>query len=456
MRFVSTIEQPSASAWLLERVPGRSAVAIGVGVAGLIESGELAPGTQLPTIREFARATGTSVGTILSAWSTLRAGGLITTNRRGGTVVAGPTPATAAPVVSLAGLDLAQNAPDISLQPDLREALIASLDANNLNVFGRDQMTAELLATVQPGWPFAPDAWATAGGGTEALLLAIGAAAPPGSTILVDQPLGPGVIDTIRDLGLTAWGLENDEHGPTVESLREGLALRPAAFVFQPGAPYAVFHSVTPERVRELAAVLEATGGDTWIIEDDSIGPLAASEPPSLGSVLPSRVLRIRSYCKAFGIDVRTSVLGGARQLVDRSMQLRSHGVGSNSRILQNTLAYLIESADAARSVAIARDRYANRKAALLAALERLGVTARSGPGSLIIWVDVPDETTAIIALAREGIAVGAASKSFAAPLSKSMLRVSVTLVPDDAALVEALARSIAAASAASSREYAD
>ncbi|MGO4276979.1 aminotransferase class I/II-fold pyridoxal phosphate-dependent enzyme, partial [Paenibacillus sp. TAF58] len=124
-------------------------------------------------------------------------------------------------------------------------------------------------------------------------------------------------------------------------------------------------------------------GKRIWVVEDDSIGPLAREESPSVGEFLPGQVIRIRSYCKAYGIDVRTSVVAGARELVDRAVQLRSHGVGSNSRILQNTLAYLIRSRAAEQSVETARAAYASRRDALLAALDAEGLTARSGPGSL-------------------------------------------------------------------------
>ena len=45
-------------------------------------------------------------------------------------------------------------------------------------------------------------------------------------------------------------------------------------------------------------------------------------------------------------------------------MRLRSHGVGSNSRILQDTLAYLIVSDDAERAVRTAQERYRARRTA--------------------------------------------------------------------------------------------
>jgi len=81
-------------------------------------------------------------------------------------------------------------------------------------------MTNRLQAAVETHWPFPAEAWATAGGGTEALLLAISAAAPRGSTVAVDEPVVPGFLDTLNDLGITAVGVSADTHGPTPASLR--------------------------------------------------------------------------------------------------------------------------------------------------------------------------------------------------------------------------------------------
>ncbi|GGF22066.1 aminotransferase class I/II-fold pyridoxal phosphate-dependent enzyme [Subtercola lobariae] len=447
-----------SSEWLAERVVDRGAVGIGDAVAALIRSGEVERGAQLPTIREFARVTGTSVGTVLAAWNSLREAGLVETHRRAGTTVAlEPTVSPrSTPFSDWSAIDLAQSAPDIALQPELGAALLSTLDSKNLNVFGREYMTERLLSAVAPTWPFEPEAWATAGGGTEALLLATAAAAPPGSLVAVDEPVGPGFLDTLRDLQLTAVGVAADAEGPTVASLREALKQNPVAFIFQPGAPFAVSHSVSPKRAAELAEVLAAHSERVWVVEDDSIGPLARSESPSIGSHLAGQVIRIRSYCKAFGIDVRTSVLAGSKELIDRTIALRSHGVGSNSRILQDTLAYLIGSAEAQASVSSAKSIYAARRTALTNALRSEGVTVFAGPESVVVWVEVRDETDALLALARQGISVGAGSKSFVHAPSRPLLRISITQLPDDSVVIGQLARTIAQASSASTREYFD
>lgn len=448
--------------WLVDQISGRGAAAVRDSITSLISSGELVAGAQLPTIREFAKAAGTSIGTIADSWGALRDAGLIETRRRGGTIVAAraPSPAAASPTRSgFAGwsqIDLVQSNADVTLQPPLGDALLSSLDARDLNASGRDYMTDRLRSAVEPDWPFSAEAWTTAGGGTEALLLATAAAAPQGSIVAVDEPVIPGFLDTLHDLGLVPVGVVADAHGPTVGSLRAALARHPVAFVFQPGAPFAIDHTVSQQRVTELARVLRDHDEQVWVIEDDSIGPLALQDAPTMGALLPQQVLRIRSYCKAYGIDVRTSVLGGSGELVRRSVNERSHGVGSNSRILQNALAFLITSPETQASVERARESYATRRGALVSALGRAGLVAHAGTGSLVVWIEVDDETDAVLALAAQGISVGSGRKSFVTQPERGLLRVSVTQLPDEAELLEEFAQLIGSAARGSLREYFD
>ena len=54
-----------------------------------IASGELAPGEKLPAIRALAEQSGVNMMTVSKAYTLLKQEGLITTDRRGGTVVTG-------------------------------------------------------------------------------------------------------------------------------------------------------------------------------------------------------------------------------------------------------------------------------------------------------------------------------------------------------------------------------
>lgn len=57
-------------------------------LAEQVRSGELDPGTRLPAVRRLAGDLGISPGTVARAYRELEQAGLVTTSRRGGTVVA--------------------------------------------------------------------------------------------------------------------------------------------------------------------------------------------------------------------------------------------------------------------------------------------------------------------------------------------------------------------------------
>ncbi|ANW65598.1 hypothetical protein BCA37_20320 [Mycobacterium sp. djl-10] len=441
------------AAWLAQRLPGTSAKALGSGLTRLIDAGELAPGAQLPTIRDFARAAGVSPGTVMSAWSRVRDTGRLATRRRGGTVV---VDLHAAPVRTLdwSEIEMSTVTPDPALQPDLGAALVRALNTPDLHAAQRAYITPRLLRSVAGDWPFEAQVWNCVGGGTEAVVLATAAAAG-GGPVAVEEPVSPGYLEILRGLGIEPVAVRADAEGPTVASVDAALDAGVSAVVLQPSGAYAVSGALSEQRAAQLAALIADRAPHTWIVEDDSAGPLTDGEPATLGTRLPGQVLRIRSYCKAFGIDLRTAVMGGSAELIERTVRLRSFGMASNSRILQNALAALIEDQQTADTLLRARAVYRRRRQAALAAFARSGLTATGSPDGFVVWVQVPDETTTLVNLARHGLVVAAGSTSFVDPPG-GLLRISVLQLPDDRDRVDELAVAVQAAVHSAEREYFD
>jgi DNA-binding transcriptional MocR family regulator len=446
--------------WLAQRLQGSTAKALGSGLTQLIDGGELAPGAHLPTIRDFARAAGVSPGTVMSAWSRVRDTGRLSTRRRGGTVVADLRADFRADVAPArlaqdwSQVELSMVTPDPELLPDLTAAVSAALGTPDLHAAERAYITPRLLRCVQTSWPFDAQAWNVVGGGSEALVLATAAAAS-GGRIAVEEPVSPGYLDILRTLGIEPVGVSADEQGPTVASVTAALRSGVAALVLQPSGAYALDGALTADRAAEIALLTSQLAPDTWIIEDDSAGPLSDVEPITLGNHLPDRVIRVRSYCKAYGIDLRTAVLGGCTELVDKTVRLRSFGMASNSRVLQNALTALIEDESTADAMVRARAAYRHRRQAALAAFVKVGLSATASANGFVVWVQVPDETSALINLARQGIVVAAGSKSFIAP-PRGMLRISVLQLPDNPSQVDDLAVAVRSAVHSAEREYFD
>ena len=90
--------QPDAPAIVaLAEFPDTSPRGIAGVIARLVNTGELAVGERLPTVRELARGLGVSPATVSQAWQALSRAGLIESRGRAGSFVSGAASARLAP-----------------------------------------------------------------------------------------------------------------------------------------------------------------------------------------------------------------------------------------------------------------------------------------------------------------------------------------------------------------------
>lgn len=426
---------------------------------GLIASGQLPPGTALPTIRELAADTGLSRGLLANAWALLRDRGLIVTRRRGGSFVATtdstapaaqPSPATST-VTAFDGwhaLDLVTGHPDPKLQPDLASALAAALHEPHTNDPTKVYITDRLRHVAAAEWPFAPEAWSTVGGAGEATVLVAEAVADligRDRPIAVAQPTTPGTVASLRGLGLHLLPIEHDENGPAVHSLEQALRAGAAAVLLQPSSSFSLGAGGDQQRLDELAETIRhAPGGDgVIVIEDDVLGPLSSVQGLTVARTLPGQVVRMRSYCRAYGVDLRTTVIGGPARIVERVRALRSHGAAMNSRILQNALAVQLESRAATRVVERMERATAARRALLAEQLDAQGTPWSAPVDPLLLWVPTAHENQALLALAAHGVVLSPSEHTFVTPPAQGHLRIAVTQLPDSPELSAQFARLI-------------
>lgn len=444
---------PATPTDLIASVRGVSGPALAEQLTAWIEQGVLAPGTRLPTIEEVAHASGLGRSTVAGTWSLLVDRGLVTTRRRGGTIVAGPTGAPTwprageAPVFAgWSSVDLSSAHPTTDRLPDLLEAFAHSLREPQTNSLRREAITPALLDAVRQDWPFDAAEWVTVSGAGEATLLTAEAATPPGGLIAVQEPAVSGTIGNLRSVGFEVVGVASDAAGPLPDALERALAAGARTFVYQPGGEFSLEGGVTTARLAELAAVLTEHAPDAWVLEEDVLGPLAPVRPPSLGELLPGRVVRITSFCRAFGLDLRTTVVGGARDVVLGVRRLRSHGILAQSRILQNALAYLLASPSVGTLVADSGRWYADRGRDLARALAARDVRTATPPGGLVVWLRAENEDEALVELGARGIVLTPSSRTFVTPPRPAWLRVATPQIPADPERVEELAEALAGA----------
>lgn len=441
---MADIEAETLARHLSERSPN----GIAEQVRELISAGTLSGGMRLPTVRDLATEIGVSVGTIAQAWSLLRESNLVETRRRGGTRIVEPGDVGGPNFRSWSGVDLLHCSPDQRLLPSLEEGLVRSLKQPPLHSWSRDHILPELQRAVEKKLGHHPEgvrprSFAAVSSGTEGLWLATRSVTSSGDRIAVEEPASPGYLSVPKSLGLHTIGIPVDEHGPVPEALRQALDAGAVAFVHSPGGAFSPRHILSPERAQELAEVLRPSP-ETVIIEEDPLGPLAETPfAQSLDALLPERTLRVIGFERAYGMDLRTAVMTGPKQLIAGAIAERSGGVSSNSRILQNTLAFLLRDPSAARRLGSARTRYANRRRMALEAFTEAGLTAHAGPSSWAIWVQVPDERTAALTLSAQGIVTDVGTSSHMTDQPTGLLRISCAQLPEDRDLLDGLAQLI-------------
>lgn len=442
----------------------RSPAGIAAQVRELMVEGTLVGGMRLPTVRDLAAELGTSIGTVAGAYGLLREGGLVETRRRGGTRIVDGT-ALDAEFPGWSSLDLLHCSPDQALLPDPADALAHAARQPDVHTWRREHVTDDLAAALSTRLTDQPRSFLAVSSGTEGLWLASHAAASTarrdtttateadgspeaGPLIAVEEPAAPGHLAVLESLGLRAVGVSVDEDGPEPASLRAALDAGAARFVHSPSGPYSDRHVLSPARALELEKVLQEHP-DVVVVENDALGPASEyRQGHSLDVLLPERTLRVLSLDRALGIDLRTSVLAGPPPLLDACRAHRSGGTAWTSRLLQHATAHLLRDPSVSHRLDSARTRYAVRRRTALEGFAEAGLSARSGPASWAMWVEVPDERAAALALARRSVTVDVGASSFVSAQQTGLLRLSTAQLPEDPAQIRELAGLVRAAAA--------
>lgn len=433
-----------SAAWLVEKIEEPSSAGIAAAVARLIRDGTLTPGTRLPTVRALAPRLRVGPGTVSAAWTTLKAQRFIEGGGRAGMRVAdgvgGPSPLRYENITNLwrAGtLNLARAVPDPALLPDLAPALRHAVADPKLGSYEVEPISGPLAEAAAATWPFEAETWLASRGGYDGLLTVLATSVVAGEYVAVEEPATPRMLDILDQVGARVLPLTLDQHGPRPDALRAALRHKPVAFVYEPRISSSQGATVSAERQRELAQLLEPH--DLLIIEDDAWGPLCDEPYHGVGALLPHRTVLVRSYSKSHSPDLRLGVIGGAAAPVERVSAYRRFGDGWTSRILQNALAWLLQDPASQRAVDHARQTYAQRRAAFASLLQARGLEVRGGE-NLALWVPVRDERQASLVMASYGIAVMGCSAGWSGPAPDGV-RVSTSReIPDAEQVADTIA----------------
>src|SRR5277367_6419303 len=384
-------------------IRGSGAEAIASDVEEAISTGALAPGAELPPIRELAAQLGVNANTAAAAYRLLRERGAVETAGRRGTRVR-DRPATTPR--SLRGIAVPPGARDLSSgNPDPALLPIARLNSRRSTpvLYGEPAVSPELAEYAQSsltadGVP--AEHLAVTAGALDGIERVLTAHLRPGDRVAVEDPGWANLLDLLAALGFSAEPVRVDDDGPLAADVARALRRGARAVVVTTRAQNPTGAAVSSARAIELRQLL-ADHADVLLIEDDHCAGIAGAPLHTLAGTTQHWAF-VRSAAKAYGPDLRLALLAGDRRTVERVHGRLRLGPGWVSHLLQDLAVSLWRDKAATRLVHKAEAGYTRNRTLLCAALADRGVTSH-GRSGLNVWIPVPDETVAITRLLSAG-----------------------------------------------------
>lgn len=436
---------------IVKRVPMRNPRALSRTIMEMVAEGELAAGMRMPTVRDVAEALGMSPAGVAAAWRELVDWRVLETRRRGGTTVLGPAlarRATRYDVMMKASvgipLNLGHLTPDKTILPPLERAFAAAIKDASVHEATPTPISSMLREAVEPNWPFQPGLMMATHGGIAAAELALQTSVRPGDRVIVDSPTVSRILDILESLGARAIPVTYRDGGPDLDELKKALAMRPAAFVYQPVGNHPTGFSVTPDWIDKAAKLMaEAHMPIIELVQ----APLMHAQPwLSLGTRLPRIVVHVHAYNFFTGTDLRVGVTGGSDYYIDRMWQKLTFSSGWVSRILQNALAFQLSDPAALADVRAYVETCRRRHVAMLDSLQRVGFDLPRTDGPTI-WLPVQDEYVVTNQLSSRGIVVHPGSYFSPGPLDTDHVLINGSALSNGQDMVADTLRSVVSAS---------
>lgn len=391
-------------------ISGQTAAEIADSVRDLMDRGDLVTGDALPPVRALADDLGVNRNTVVSAYGLLNRTGVVESQGRAGTRIAGHSPVAQegyAPQETLR--DLASGNPDPALIPDPSNALRAAggrpvLYGEPVIDAGLEQWAREWMSPDVPGDTDAPETFrlTVTSGAVDAVERLLAQALSRDDAVALEDPCFLASIHTVRLGGYRAVPVAVDDEGMTVDGLRAALDRGVRAVVCTPRAQNPTGASRSAARAQQLREVL-ADHPYVLVIEDDYFSLL--SQQPFHPIVGPEhrRWALVRSLSKFIGPDIAVALVASDAETAKRLAMRLSPGTTWVSHLLQRVAHALLTDDEATATIAAAGAHYARRNAAFAQLLRDRGLQATAGDG-LSLWVPIDAPAPDVHdALARRG-----------------------------------------------------
>lgn len=443
-----------------------------------IESGQLALGSRLPSVRRLCHEQGLSKSTVLTAYARLEAAGLISARAKSGYFVCyQPQPGVVqttevSPMVPAyvsvdsvlldimeqsAAFDICPAAGEAPSNENLRRCLARAVRRQRSGQqhyydepAGLSGLRQQLVRRCSEGGSqLGADQLVVTGGCQHSLMLALMAVTRPGDTVAVESPGFYGALQLIESLGLkameipasTTTGISPDALEMALQHWQIRALITMPSFATPSGA-------CMPDEHKQRIVSLMAER-DIAIIEDDIYGDLtfALQRPRSLHSFAQAQgydgVLLCSSVSKSLSRDLRIGWIAPGRYL-QQIKKLKLVTQLASSQSTQYGLQMFMEEGGYDRHLRQRRQQLAEQCRQLQQLIQNhlpLPVSFSKPRGGIALWLELPDQidTLDLYNRARQsGISIAPGSLFTSQNRYQNCLRLSYAL-PWNSRRVEAL-----------------
>ncbi|NVZ50575.1 PLP-dependent aminotransferase family protein [Pseudomonas sp. B6002] len=387
-----------------------------------IRSGEMPPGTRLPTHRQLAADHGLALVTASRVYTELEAMGLVSGETGRGTFVREialpPGQGSGQMTLATGMLDLNFNYPSLPGQADLlRTALRQLALSGDLEALLRYQPHAGRLHEraavarhlLSRGLAVEAEQVLVVSGAQHGLAVAMMTLLKPGDVIAVDALTYSGFKVLAETLHLEIVAIAVTPNGPDLDHLHSLCRKRPVRAVYSiPTLHNPLGWVMSLEQRERLAAI--AREHALMIIEDAAYAFLAEDAPPPMATLAPERTVYIGGFSKSVATGLRVGFIAAPSALVkglERTIMATTWNVPG---VMSAIAVGWIEDGTVAQLEAQKRQDAQARQA--LAAQALKGVDYISHPSSYFLWLPLAEEMRAdqiTMALQRENISVSTA-----------------------------------------------
>jgi DNA-binding transcriptional MocR family regulator len=389
-------------------------------IGKLIQHGQLAEGTRLPSIRKLAKQVGASPFTVVDAYDRLVARGLIESRAGRGFFVSRRKPSMLAVIevmpdpganaLSLARAALTRSSDVIPAGSGfLPESWFLEISPNAImtrltrgkrpQVWGpcppqglgelREHVAAKL---VQQGIAVSAANIVTSSGATQAFDLICRHLLAPGDAVLVEDPGYFVLFAQLRSHHVRLIPIPRRSDGPDIEALEAACrAHRPRAFFMQTLIQNPTGTNTDPARCHRILSLAEQYG--FAIVEDDVYGDLHEGPAVRLAQIDGLRhVIYVGSFAKLIGPALRVGFIAADSSLiaplVERKLLSTLHG----STLLESFVAEVLDGGRYRRHLEQVRARLARMRRDSQHALESAGIDFDGVSGNgIFLWGRLPE-----------------------------------------------------------------